>query len=101
MTETKRGRKSRQEEVEAYLREQGKSIDDLPDAIFEIPENPLELHEEFRSELYKQMKRGELKSTALVQGLKAIDGMAEKHLAANPPKVDVQEKGVDEVLVDA
>ena len=101
MTETKRGRKSREEEVADYLREQGKSIDDLPDAIIDLPEDPLEMLEEFKTELYKQMKRGEIKSTALVQALKTIDGIAEKYLAANPPKVEVREQGVDEILVDA
>jgi len=101
VTETKRGRKSREEEVADYLREQGKSIDDLPDAIIDLPEDPLEMLEEFKTELYKQMKRGEIKSTALVQALKTIDGIAEKYLAANPPKVEVREQGVDEILVDA
>lgn len=95
------GRKTREEEVADYLREQGKSIEDLPDAIFNIPDDPLEMLEDFKVELYTQMKRGELKSTALVQGLKAIQAIAEAYLAANPPQVVVKEQGVDEILVDA
>lgn len=95
------GRKTREEEVADYLREQGKSIDDLPDADFEIPSDPLAMLEDFKKTLYVQMKRGELKSTALVQGLKLVDSIAEKYLAANPPVVVVKEQGVDEILIDA
>jgi polyhydroxyalkanoate synthesis regulator phasin len=97
----RRGRKSKQEEVEDYLRSIGKSLDDLQDKVFETPDDPEEMLEEFTSELYRQMKIGELKSTSLVNGLKAIASLAQRYRELNPPEVVVEEQDVDELLKDA
>lgn len=94
------GRKTTQEEVQDYLKSIGKDIDDLPDVDFEIPENPEELLEAFTEQLYRQMKLGELKSTALVNGLRAIASLADKWKQENPPEVQVDERGIEEVLQD-
>ena len=101
MTEPKRkGRKTAEEEVQDYLRSIGKELDQLPDIDLEIPDNPEELLEAFTEQLYRQMKLGELKSTALVNGLRAIASLADKWKQENPPEITVDERGIDEVLKD-
>jgi polyhydroxyalkanoate synthesis regulator phasin len=95
------GRRTREEEAREWLRQQGKSVDDIPDKTFEMPEDPQQMLEEFTAELYKQMQRGELKNTSLVNGLKAVASLAESYRQAHPVEVVVEERGIDEILGDA
>ena len=100
MTEPrKRGRKTVEEEVQDWLKSQGKQLEDLPDVEIEVPDE-LQMLEEFKAALYVQMKSGELKGSNLVNGLKHVASMAEAYLAAHPPEVVVVEEGIDEVLAD-
>lgn len=92
------GRLTKEEEFKRELERRGVSLDDLPS--FEIPDDPEEMLEEFKVELYRQMKSGDLKSTGLVNGLKAVAQLAEAYRAANPPEVEVEEQGIDEILAD-
>ena len=98
------GRKSKEEETRDYLR----SLKLDPDTILqaaegaslEVPDDPDELVKEFTAALYTAMKLGDLKSTALVQGLKAISLIAEQVKKDLPPPAPVIRE-IDEVLSDA
>lgn len=92
------GRLTKEEEFKRELERRGVSLDDLPS--FEIPDDPEQILEDFKAELYRQMKSGDLKSTGLVNGLKAVAQLAEAYRAANPPQVEVEELGIDEILAD-
>ena len=92
------GRLTKEEEFKRELERRGIALDDLPTT--EVPEDPEQMLEEFKSELYRQMKSGDLKSTGLVNGLKAVAQLAEAYRAANPPQVEVEELGIDEILAD-
>ena len=102
---TKRGRKTKEQEAWNYLLSQGIDPADVLSgatgrAPVEIPDDPAEIVEAFKDALYTQMKRNELKGTALVQGLKAVAVLAE--VAKNEPdRADSSERGVDEILADA
>lgn len=104
-TET-RGRKTREEEVYAYLRQH--DID--PEALFGEADGDAEgrdvgfvpgdeqMFEEFRTELYR--RRREMNDTALVAGLKSLALLAAAAKAANVDEAeDVRE--VSEILADA
>lgn len=99
MTEVRRGRRTVEAEVQEYLRKAGKKMDDLPDVDVEVPDE-LTMLDEFKAELYRQMKTGELKGSNLVNGLKAVAAMADAYLAAHPPEVVVDERGIEEILGD-
>lgn len=92
------GRLTKEEEFKRELERRGVSLDDLPSV--EVPDDPEQILEDFKAELYRQMKSGDLKSTGLVNGLKAVAQLAEAYRAANPPQVEVEELGVDEILTD-
>ena len=93
------GRKSTEEEVQDWLRQHGKQLDDFPDLGLETPD-PLTMLEEFRTEAYRQMKAGELKGSNLANVLRLIDKMAEDYKATLPPTDVVEEKGIEEILAD-
>ena len=92
------GRLTKEEEFKRELERRGVSLDDLPSV--EVPDDPEQILEDFKAELYRQMKSGDLKSTGLVNGLKAVAQLAEAYRAANPPQVEVEELGIDEILTD-
>lgn len=92
------GRLTKEEEFKRELERRGVSLDDLPSV--EVPDDPEQILEDFKAELYRQMKSGDLKSTGLVNGLKAVAQLAEAYRAANPPQVEVEELGIDEILAD-
>lgn len=92
------GRLTKEEEFERELARRGIAIEDLPTV--DVPDDPEQMLEEFKKALYREMASGALKSTGLVNGLKAIAQLAEAHRAANPPEKEVEEVGVDEVLAD-
>jgi hypothetical protein len=101
----RRGRKTKEQEAWNYLLSQGIDPAEVlggtgaPLAV-DIPDDPSEVVEAFKGALYKQMTRGELKGTALVQGLKAVATLAEA--AKNEPDADGgPERGIDEILADA
>jgi len=98
-----RGRRTKEEEAREYLAELGLDPTSVLDALRErgevdIPDDE-QMLEEFKQALYVQMRMGQLKSTALVQGLKAIGDIAAtiKPGAAE----DGPERGIDEILADA
>jgi len=98
-----RGRGTKQEEAWKYLAELGLDPGSVLDALRErgevdIPDDAAML-EEFKQALYVQMKTGQLKSTALVQGLKAVAIIS---ATAKPDAADDgPERGIDEILADA
>jgi hypothetical protein len=96
-----RGRRTKEEEARDYLAELGLDssvFDALKDrSDIEIPDDAAML-EEFKKALYVQMSTGQLKSTALVQGLKAIALIA---ATARPSEETGPERGIDEILTDA
>lgn len=100
------GRGTAEEEAKRYLAGLGvlnpeEILDGLKDrSAIEVPDNPEDLLREFTEALYLQMKLGELKSTALVQGLKAVSILAEAAKRDEPP-VEGPERGIDEILADA
>lgn len=94
------GRKTVEAEVEDYLRKRGKTLDELPNIEDAVPDDPAEMLQAFTSALYRQMNSGDLKSQALVAGLKAIASLAEKYERENPKEVVVVERGIDEILGD-
>jgi hypothetical protein len=96
-----RGRRTKEEEARDYFAELGLDssvFDALKDrGEIEIPDDAAML-EEFKKALYVQMSTGQLKSTALVQGLKAIALIA---ATARPSEDTGPERGIDEILADA
>lgn len=105
MTEpTRRGRKTKAEEAEDYLRSIG--IDPasvLRDAAnrppLEVPDDE-QIVAEFKEAVYTAMKLGDLKGTPLVNALKALSILAET-AKQNEPDEDEPERGIDEILADA
>lgn len=98
------GRKSKAEEARAYARTLGVDLDaaaagEDSRVEFEVPDDPQQIVVEFTTALYTQMKLGDLKGVALVQGLKAIASIADSLRPAEVEDVSVRE--VDEVLADA
>lgn len=98
------GRKTKEEEARDYLRSLKIDPDQIlaaaTESTFTVPEDPDELVREFTEALYTAMKLGDLKSTALVQGLKAIGQIAEQVKRDTPPVVE-EVRGILDVLADA
>lgn len=95
----RRGRRTKHEEALEYLKSIGKDIGEIPELEFEIPD-PEQMLEEFKEKLYREMKSGNLTSTALVNGLKAVASIAEAHRLAMQVGVEPVERDVDEILGD-
>lgn len=98
------GRGTKEDEANAYLAGLGLDAESVLAALkeraaIEIPD-AAGMVSEFREALYVQMKLGELGSTALVQGLKAVAVLAEADKQSGPEDTG-PERGIDDILADA
>lgn len=95
----RRGRKTTEEEVFAYLRRKGVDPDVLLEGAEETPVPDDEgFYEELRAELWR--RRQVMTDTALVNGLKALTAAAAAAASARTDDAETV-RGVDEILADA
>lgn len=98
----KRGRPSKEEEVRRYLAQYDLNLDELlgrPAENIEVPDDPQEIIDELTKIIYKRVRGGGMKDTALVNSLKVLDTLAER--ARGNEDDDGPERGIDEILRDA
>lgn len=98
------GRGTSEDEAKAYLASLGLDPHAVLDGLkerrqIEVPTDEMMIAE-FKEAIYVQMKLGELKSTPLVNALKALSILADA-AKANEPADDTPERDIADVLADA